>query len=121
VKVYIDDIVVKSATFDSHLADLRKAFDKMCRYGLKMNLRKCTFGVSAGKLLGFIIHEHDIEVDTNRIKAIRNIGAPTSKLEMQKFLSRVNYLQIFIYNLARKVDAFTPILRLKIMPTSLGR
>jgi hypothetical protein len=60
VEVYIDDIVVKSATFDSHLADLRRAFDKMCKYGLKMNPRKCVFGVAAGKFLGFIIHEHGI-------------------------------------------------------------
>jgi hypothetical protein len=49
VEVYIDDIVVKSAKFGSHLANLRKAFDKMCRYGLKMNPHKCAFGVSACK------------------------------------------------------------------------
>jgi hypothetical protein len=65
VEVYIDDIVVKSMAFDSHLADLRKAFDKMHRYGLKMNPHKCAFGVLAGKFLGFIIHEHGIEVDHN--------------------------------------------------------
>jgi hypothetical protein len=35
VEVYIDDIVVKSAEFSSHIAHLRKAFHKMCRYGLK--------------------------------------------------------------------------------------
>jgi hypothetical protein len=63
VEVYIDDIVVKSAEFSSHIADLRKAFDKMRRYGLKMNPRKCAFGVSAGKFLGFVIHEHGIEID----------------------------------------------------------
>jgi hypothetical protein len=70
VEVYIDDIVVKSAKFSSHVADLRKAFDKMCRYGFKMNPCKCAFGVSAGKFLGFIIHEHGIEIDPNRIKSI---------------------------------------------------
>jgi hypothetical protein len=37
VEVYIDDIIVKSAEFSSHIADLRKAFDKMCWYSLKMN------------------------------------------------------------------------------------
>jgi hypothetical protein len=63
VEVYIDDIVVKSVAFKSHLADLCKYFDKMHRYGLTMNPHKCTFGVSARKFLGFIIHEHDIEVD----------------------------------------------------------
>jgi hypothetical protein len=113
VEVYIDDIVVKSAEFSSHVADLRKAFDKMCRYGLKMNPRKCAFGVSAGKFLGFVIHEHGIEIDPDRIKSIQNVGPLTCKVEVQKFLSKVNYLRRFISNLAEKIDAFTPILRLK--------
>jgi hypothetical protein len=81
MEVYIDDIVVKSAKFGSHIANLRKTFDKMCRHGLKMNPRKCAFGVSASKFLGFIIHEHGIEIDPDRIKSIRNVGAPTYKLE----------------------------------------
>jgi hypothetical protein len=113
VEVYIDDIVVKSAEFNSHIADLRKAFDKMCRYDLKMNPRKCAFGMSASKFLGFIIHEHGIEIYPDRIKSIRNVGPPTSKLEVQKFLGSINYLRRFISNLAGKIDAFTPILRLK--------
>jgi hypothetical protein len=82
VEAYIDDIIVKSTKFDSHIADLCKAFNKMCRYGLKMNPRECAFGVLAGKFLGFIIHEHDIKIDPDQIKSIRNVGAPTCKLEM---------------------------------------
>jgi hypothetical protein len=85
----------------------------MRRYGLKMNPRKCAFGVSAGKFLGFVIHEHGIEIDPDRIKSIRNVGPPTCKVEVQKFLGKVNYLRRFISNLAGKIDAFTPILRLK--------
>jgi hypothetical protein len=53
LEVYIDDIVVKSASLNSHLADLILAFEKMRRYGLKMNPLKCAFGVSAGKFFGF--------------------------------------------------------------------
>jgi hypothetical protein len=48
------------------------------------------------------------------------VEAPTYKLEVQKFLGKVNYLQRFISNLARKIDAFTPILQLKMIPISLG-
>jgi hypothetical protein len=88
VEVYIDDIVVKSAEFSSHIADLRKAFDKMRRYGLKMNPRKCAFVVSASKFLGFVIHEHCIEIDPDRIKSIRNVGPPTCKVEVQNFSAR---------------------------------
>jgi hypothetical protein len=78
-----------------------------------MNPHMCAFGVSARRFLGFTIHEHGIEVDPNQIRAIQNIGAPTSKLEMQKFLDKVNYLWTFISNLVGKINAFTPILRLK--------
>jgi hypothetical protein len=113
MEVYIDYIVVKSAEFSSHIANLHKAFDKMCQYGLKMNPRKCAFRVSAGKFLGFIIHEHGIEIDPDRIKSIRNVGLPTCKVEVQKFLGKVNYLRRFISNLFGKIDAFTPILQLK--------
>ena len=57
LEVYIDDIVIKSAGLDHHLADLRLALERMHGYGLKMNPLKCAFGVLAGKFLGFIIHE----------------------------------------------------------------
>ena len=113
VEVYIDDIVVKSACSNSHLADLRLAFERMRRYGLKMNPLKCAFGVSAGKFLGFIVHEKGIEIDPKKIEAIRKVQAPTCKRDLQKFLGKVNYLRRFISNLSGKIDAFTPILRIK--------
>jgi hypothetical protein len=78
-----------------------------------MNPRKYAFKVPVGNFLGFIIHEHGVEVDPSRFKAIRNIEAPTCKLEMQKFFGKVNYLQKFNCNLVGKIDAFTSILRLK--------
>jgi hypothetical protein len=63
LKVYMDDVVVKSDSMDGHLANLHLALERMRRYRLKINPLKCVFGVSAGKFLGFIIHEHDIEID----------------------------------------------------------
>jgi hypothetical protein len=113
VEVYIDDIVVKSASLNSHLADLRLAFEKMHRYGLKMNPLKRAFGVSAGKFLGFIVHEKGVEIDPKNIESIKKAQAPTSKKELQRFLGKVNYLRRFICNLFGKVDAFTPLVRLK--------
>jgi hypothetical protein len=82
VEVNIDDTIVKSVEFDSHLANLLWSFEKIHRYGIKVNPYKFAFGMSAGKLLGLIIHEHDIEVDPNQIQTIQNIGAPTYKIEM---------------------------------------
>jgi hypothetical protein len=73
LEVHIDDVVVKLDSMDGHLADLRLALERMHPYGLKMNSLKCAFGVSAGKFLGFIIHEHDIEVDPKKIEPINKV------------------------------------------------
>jgi hypothetical protein len=113
LEVYIDDIIIKSARLHDHLADLRLAPERMRRYGLKMNPLKCAFGVSAGKFLGFIIHEKGIEIDPKRIETMNSVEAPTCKKDLQKFLGKVNFLRRFISNLSGKIDAFTPILRLK--------
>ena len=43
LKVYIDDIVIKSAGLGNHLADLRLALERIRRYGLRMNPLKCVF------------------------------------------------------------------------------
>jgi hypothetical protein len=113
VEVYIDDIVVKSAGLNSHLVDLRLAFEKMRRYGLKMNPLKCAFGVSADKFLGFILHEKGVKIDPKMIESIRKVQAPTCKKDLQRFLGKVNYLRRFICNLSGKVGAFTHLLQLK--------
>jgi hypothetical protein len=85
----------------------------MHRYGLTMNLLKCTFGVSAGKFLGFIIHEYGIEIDHMKIVSINKVQQPQSKNDMQKFLGKLNYLRRFIFNLLGNISPFAPILRLK--------
>jgi ribonuclease HI len=70
-------------------------------------------GASADKVLGFIVHEKGVEIDLKKIESIKKVQAPTCKNELQRFLSKVNYLRSFICNLSGKVDAFTPLLRLK--------
>uniref|UniRef100_A0A5B7BSL8 Reverse transcriptase domain-containing protein n=1 Tax=Davidia involucrata TaxID=16924 RepID=A0A5B7BSL8_DAVIN len=62
-EVYMDNVVVKSHVKDEHFANLRRAFERMRAHKLKMNPLKCTFGVSAGNFLGFLIHQRGIEMD----------------------------------------------------------
>jgi hypothetical protein len=73
LEIYIDDIIVKSDSMNNHLADLRLALEVMRRYGLKMNPLKCAFSVSAGKFLGFIIHENGIEIDPTKIESVNKV------------------------------------------------
>ncbi|XP_070056843.1 uncharacterized protein [Nicotiana tomentosiformis] len=55
IKVYVDDIIIKSKRNLDHTADLKRFFDRLRKYNLKLNPAKCSFGVPARKLLGFIV------------------------------------------------------------------
>jgi hypothetical protein len=110
LEIYIDDVIVKSDSLHNHLADLHLALERMRRYGLKMNPLKCAFSVLTGKFLGFIIHEHGIEIDPTKIESINKVQPPQCKNDIQKFLGKLNYLRRFTFNLSMKISAFAPIL-----------
>ena len=57
VHVYVDNIAVMSRKKADLLEDLRETFDNLRAYRMKLNPKKCVFGVPAGKLLGFIRSE----------------------------------------------------------------
>jgi hypothetical protein len=73
IEDYVDDIVVKSKRREDHLGILRKVFDRCRLYKLKMNPLKCAFGVSAGKFLGFLVHNCGIDVDPAKASAIATV------------------------------------------------
>lgn len=55
VKVYMDDSIVKSLTEEAHVIDLEETFATLCKHQMKLNLKKCIFGVRFGKFLGFMV------------------------------------------------------------------
>jgi hypothetical protein len=111
--VYIDDVVVKSVGFEEHMTDLKLLLERMKKYGLRMNPLKCTFGVASGRFLGFVVHEHDIQIDPKKIESIGKIGEPVCKKDVQKLPGKINYLHRFISNLAGQVESLLPLVRLK--------
>jgi hypothetical protein len=60
MEVYIDDVVVKSVGFKEHMTHLKLSLERMKKYGLQMYPLKCAFGVTLGRFLGFIVHEHGV-------------------------------------------------------------
>ncbi|XP_015164524.1 uncharacterized protein [Solanum tuberosum] len=96
IEVYVDDVIIKSRESLDHLTHLRKFFDRLRRYILKLNPAKCAFGVPVGKLLGFIVNRMGIELDPSKSKAIQELPPPKTKKEVMSFLGRLNYISWFI-------------------------
>ena len=76
IEVYVDDILVKSRTRAEHPQALARILQRSREHNLKMNPKKCVFGVSSGKLLGFIVSKRGIEIDPNKAKAIAKSYLP---------------------------------------------
>ncbi|RVW80496.1 Retrovirus-related Pol polyprotein from transposon 17.6 [Vitis vinifera] len=55
VEVYVDDMIVKSRGRADHLDALERFFERIRKFRLRLNPKKCTFGVTSGKLLGHIL------------------------------------------------------------------
>ena len=64
IEAYVDDSIVKSKTDREHLEDLAETFRTLKKYQMKLNPKKCVFGVKAGKFLGFLVSKRGI--DANR-------------------------------------------------------
>ena len=78
MEVYIDNIVVKSRKANQLVSNLEAAFTHLREFRIKLNPKKCIFGVPKGKLLGFIISKQGIEANPEKITAIKNLGPITN-------------------------------------------
>jgi len=66
----VDDILAKSKKEEDHVQVLRRLFQRLRKYQLKLNPAKCLFGIRTRKLLGFVVSNQGIKVDLNKAKAI---------------------------------------------------
>ena len=63
MEFYIDDMLVKSKERSDHAGYLQEAFELLRAYDMKLNPSKYTFGVSAGRFLGFMVTQRGIEAN----------------------------------------------------------
>ena len=108
---YVDDIMVMSKNETDHIADLRETFANLREAGLKLNPEKCVFGVSRGKMLGYIIGPKGIRANPDKTKAIVSMVEPSTKKEVQKLTGIIAALNRFISKSAERSLPFFRALR----------
>ncbi|XP_068484963.1 uncharacterized protein [Phaseolus vulgaris] len=111
VEVYVDNIVVKSDSFEQHLKDLDEVFKALRGVNMKLNPEKCTFGVEGGKFLGFMLTHRGIEANPDKCQAILSMRSPNTVKEVQQLLGRLTALSRFVPRLAEKTRPIVQLLR----------
>ena len=109
IKVYIDDMMVKNKVESKHVNDLRNIFEILRKHKLCLNASKCSFGVSSGKFLDYMVTHLGIEVNPNQIKEINNLQPPRNSKEVRKLIGMTTTLNQFI---SRSADRCRPFFQL---------
>jgi hypothetical protein len=110
VEVYVDDIIVKVKSSASLLDNLALFFDRLCLTRTKLNPNKCVFGVTMGKLLGFLVLCRGVKANLEKIRTIKAMRPLARIKDVQKLAGCLAALSRFISRLAERALPFFKLL-----------
>lgn len=96
VCVYLDDIIVSGATEAEHNDRLAAVLQRLAKVNLRLNKVKCRFAVPEVHFLGHRIDAKGIHTTDDKVKAIVEAPAPTSKQTLQSFLGMLAFYDRFL-------------------------
>ncbi|CAJ2643857.1 unnamed protein product [Trifolium pratense] len=111
LEVYMDDMIVKSPEELDHVVHLRKVFEQARKYNMRFNPEKCTFGVRAGKFLGFYLTERGIEANPDKCRAFAELPTPSDKKSIQTLNGMLTSLSRFVSKSAQHALPFFKLLK----------
>ena len=111
VFVYLDDIVVYSASIEEHEKHLQSVFDRLQDAGLRLKPSKCHFGLPEVRLLGHIISADGKSPDPEKTEAISSLPPPTTVREVRSFLGSASYYRMCIPDYAKIAEPLTELTR----------
>jgi hypothetical protein len=93
VEAYLDDLASRSHKRSDHPAHLRLIFERCRYYQIHLNPNKCSFCVTSGRLLGFIMSNKGIMVDPLKVEAIVQLPPPHTVPQLQSLQGKANFLR----------------------------
>ncbi len=105
---YIDDTLVFSDDWESHLEALRLVFKCLSEAGLTVKKRKCCFGRNRLRYSGHWIGNEELRVPRDRVEALASYGKPKRKRQLKSFLGVIGYYRKFVRHFAEDAAVLTP-------------
>ena len=94
--VFLDDILIYSPSFDTHVTHLQQVLAKLREHQLYMKLSKCSFAQHQIEYLGHIISQEGVATDPSKTVAMTQWPTPTSVTELRGFLGVTGYYRRFV-------------------------
>ncbi|UYV80091.1 hypothetical protein LAZ67_18001653, partial [Cordylochernes scorpioides] len=108
---YLDDVIIYSSDFPTHLKRLEAVLKCFSESNLKLNDKKCRFAFEELEILGHITNQQGIKPAEYNIKAVRDFPQPKKVKEVQSFLGMCSYYRKFIKDFSLIADPLTGLIR----------
>ena len=111
VIVYIDDLLIHSASHEDHLRQLDQVLERLVQHNVKINLAKCEFGSKNVAYLGFRLTEEGVKPGADKLKAVEQAPPPSNVHEVRQFLGLCNFFRTHVRNFAQITAPLTSLTR----------
>lgn len=111
--VYLDDLLIISATLSEHFELLTLVAKLLKNAGLTINVQKSKFVMKKLRYLGYIVGEGGLRTDPEKIQAISDFPRPSTIKQIRRFLGMAGWYQRFIINYADLTAPITDLLKKK--------
>lgn len=89
---YIDDVILATTNdVTLHKQHLEKVFERFEKYGITINLKKCSFGESTIEFLGYEVNKDGILPMQEKVKSIQEFPRPETIEQLRRFLGMINF------------------------------
>nr|GEY77686.1 hypothetical protein [Tanacetum cinerariifolium] len=84
LEVYVDVLVIKNRTKDEIVKDVEETFKTLREINMKLNPKKCAFGVEEVMLLGYKVNDKGLKVCPDKVDAVLSLPSPKCLKDVQK-------------------------------------
>nr|GEV55318.1 reverse transcriptase domain-containing protein [Tanacetum cinerariifolium] len=111
LEAYVDDMAIKSTSKIEILKDIQETFERFRSINMKLNPKKCSFGVEEGPFLGHLINKHGIKANPSKVKAVIDLDQPRTLKYIQSLNGKLAALSRFLSKGAERSLAFFKVLK----------
>ncbi|GKA02230.1 reverse transcriptase domain-containing protein [Tanacetum coccineum] len=116
LEVYVDDLVIKSHTEEEIIRDITETFKTLRQINMKLNPKKCTFGIQEGMFLRYKVSTNGLRACLDKADTVLSLPSLRCIKDMKKLIAELPTLtapreheELIIY-LAASKEAISAVL-----------